>query len=209
MSKSHPPAQPDAIGMADALDYDEEFLDDGNRGGGLKIREQVSLRKAPPPNTTFEPNFGAPQKVKVKGGPPRDAELPPPTYAPGLPTDPRQVQEQKAKLLDTGTTYEPEREAPKFPEAKQTTVAAAPPSIGSMVTNIPAFAQAVYGDKSPTQETFSDPLAKHGKDAGRDRAPTQVNAPPPPIGSQPLPASSATTCKPRSTSRTISSSPMR
>lgn len=183
MPNSYPPAQPDAIGMADALDYDDEFLDDGNRGGGLKIREQVALKKSPPPNTSFEPNFGTPHKVKVKEGPPRDSELPPPTYRPGLPTDPRQVQAQKEKLALTGTTYEPEKERPQHPEAKKTTVAAAPPSMGSMVTNIPDFAQAVYGDKSPTKQAFSDPLAKHGKDAGQDRVPTKVNAPPPPIGS--------------------------
>lgn len=187
MPKSHPPAQPDAIGMADALDYEEEYLDDGNRGNGLKIRDQVTLKKSPPPNSqTFEPDFGAPRDVKVKGAPsasatPQDA----PTYRPGLPVDPRQVQAQKEKLADTGTTYAPEQPRFEFPEVKTTTVDGAAPSMGSMVTNIPSFAQAVYGDNAPNKETYSDPLAKHGKDADKTPPTTQVNAPPPPIGSQP------------------------
>jgi hypothetical protein len=193
-SKAYPPAQPDAIGMADALDYNEEFLDDGNRGSGVKIREQVGLKKSPPPNTSFEPDFGAPRAVKVKGAPHHDASLPPPSYAPGLPTDPRQVQEQKAKLADMGIVYEPNKEAPKHPEARKVTVDAAPPTMGSMVTNIPAFAQPLYGDNSPNQETFSDPLAKHGKDANNTPPPTvttRVDAPPPPIGSRPLSSAAA------------------
>ncbi|CAB9503355.1 expressed unknown protein [Seminavis robusta] len=187
-SRAYQPAAPDSVGMADALDHDEVFdhtpapqaassAVPAPVNAGPMIRDQVALKP-------FSPSFGAPKQIKPKA-PFMSYPTTTSVGGMGLPTDPKQVQEQKAKLHNMGVTYQPNVAAPKHPEPKQTTIGDAPPAMSTMLNNIPAFAQEVYGDAAPNRQ-LPEPLMNHPRNQQQQSAappPIQkVAAPPPPMG---------------------------
>jgi hypothetical protein len=189
-AKSYPAAAPDAIGMADALDHDEEFDDsspaDNNSrptsqaprnpvNQGPMLRDQVTLK----PTNTFNPSFGDSKPIKTKPAP---RSTPATVGGTGLPADPKVLQATLAKMNKTGVTYEPNKEAPSYPEIKKTVISDAPPPMGAMVTNIPAFAAEVYGDAHPNQQK-PEPLMNHPRNQNQPAPPPPVTraTPPPPI----------------------------
>jgi hypothetical protein len=188
-AKSYPAAAPDAIGMADALDHDEEIdtspvAPEGAAATsqaprnpvneGPMLRDQITLR----PTNTFNPSFGDAKPIKTQ---PVPFSTPATVGGTGLPADPKVLQATLAKMNKTGVTYEPNKEAPTYPEIKNTVISEAPPPMGAMVTNIPAFAADVYGDAHPNQQK-PEPLMNHPRNQqNQPKPPMTQTAPTPPV----------------------------